>query len=123
MWVSTARPARGSEIIACRHDDLVGGLREAGLAAIADLGFVGLDDGGPDTDPAVITGYKKPKGKNLPPAKKLVNRLIAAERAVCEHAFAHLKNWRVLTKLRIDVKWATQLVRALMILNQHEIAR
>lgn len=121
LWTSTARPARGSEITACRHDDLVGRLREAGLAAIADLGFVGLDD---DTgDPTIITGYKKPKGKKLPPAKKLANQLIAAERAVCEHAFAHLKNWRVLTKLRLDVKWATRLVRALMILTQHEIAR
>ncbi|WP_327372456.1 transposase [Streptomyces sp. NBC_01216] len=121
LWTSTARPARGSEITACRHDDLVGRLREAGLAAIADLGFVGLDD--EMGDPAVITGYKKPKGKKLPPAKKLVNQLIAAERAVCEHAFAHLKNWRALTKLRLDVKWATRLVRALMILTQREIAR
>ncbi|WP_328753016.1 transposase [Streptomyces sp. NBC_00285] len=121
LWTSTARPARGSEITACRHDDLVGRLREAGLAAIADLGFVGLDDDA--GDPAAITGYKKPKGKQFLPAKKLVNQLIAAERAVCEHAFAHLKNWRVLTKLRLDVKRATRLVRALMILNQHEIAR
>ncbi|WP_411146633.1 transposase family protein [Streptomyces sp. x-80] len=44
LWTSTARPARGSEITACRHDDLVGRLRAAGLKAIADLGFVGLDD-------------------------------------------------------------------------------
>ena len=100
------------------------GLRAAGLAAIADLGFVGLDGGGvPDADPAVITGFKKPKGKQLAAARKLVNQLITAERAVCEHVFAHLKNWRVLTKLRLDVKWATRLVRALMILTQHEIAR
>ncbi|MGW3943858.1 transposase family protein [Streptomyces phaeochromogenes] len=121
LWTSTAHPARGSEITACRHDDLVDRLRAANLAAIADLGFVGLDDD--MGDPAVITGYKMPKGKQLPPAKKLVNQLIAAERAVCEHAFAHLKNWRVLTRLRLDVRWATRLVRALLILNQHEIAR
>ncbi|MGP4089952.1 transposase family protein [Streptomyces sp. KR55] len=121
LWTSTARPARGSEITACRHDDLPGRLREAGLAAITDLGFVGLDNN--LGDPAIITGYKKPKGKKLPPAKKQVNQLIAAERAVCEHAFAHLKNWRVLTKLRLDVRWAARLVRALMILNQREIAR
>ncbi|MEU1710550.1 hypothetical protein ABZ478_35385 [Streptomyces sp. NPDC005706] len=63
--------------------------RAAGLAAITDLAFVGLDDG-PDTDPALITGYKKPKDKKLAPAKKLLNQL--TERAVCEHAFAHLKN-------------------------------
>ncbi|MFD5185900.1 transposase family protein [Streptomyces sp. NPDC058372] len=120
LWTSTARPARGSEITACRHDDLVGRLREAGLAAIADLGFVGLDN--EMGDPAVITGYKKPKGKKLPPARKLVNQLIAAERAVCEHAFAHLKNWRVLTKLRLDVKWATRLVRVSTIMKLGSVA-
>ncbi|NML51637.1 hypothetical protein HHL19_21965 [Streptomyces sp. R302] len=59
----------------------------------------------------------------LAAARKLVHQLIAAERAVCEHAFAHLKNWHVPTTLRLDVKWATRLVRALTILTQHEIAR
>ncbi|WP_208835600.1 transposase family protein [Streptomyces alboniger] len=102
------------------------GLRAAGLAEIADLGLVGLDDGGgPDADPAVITGFKKPKGKQLSAARKLVDQLIAAERAVCEHTFAHLKNWRVLTRLRLDVKWPTWPVRALMILTEgvaHELA-
>ncbi|MEU6198381.1 hypothetical protein [Streptomyces sp. NPDC047061] len=50
-------------------------------------------------------------------------RLIAAERAVCEHAFAHLKNRRVLTRPRLDVQWATRLVRPLMVVDWHEIAR
>jgi hypothetical protein len=58
LWVSAARPGRTSEITACRHDQLPAKLRAAGLGAIADLGFVGLDDGDPDADPAVITGYK-----------------------------------------------------------------
>ncbi|MDG9709519.1 hypothetical protein [Streptomyces sp. DH10] len=58
IWVSTARPGRTSEITACRHDKLTAHLRAVGLGAIADLGFVGLGDSGPDADPAVITGYK-----------------------------------------------------------------
>ncbi|ANZ14787.1 IS5/IS1182 family transposase [Streptomyces noursei] len=120
LWISMARPAHSSEITACRYDRLTGLLREAGLAAIADLGFVGLDDD--PADPTAITGYKKPKDKKLTPGKKLVNRLIAAEPAVREHAFAHPKNWRVLTKLRLDARWATRLARALMVLNQREIA-
>ncbi|WAP53545.1 hypothetical protein [Streptomyces sp. S465] len=70
---------------------MAGRLRAAGLAAIAGLGFVGLDGGGDDSSGrAVITGWQKPRGKKLPPAKKQVNQLIAAERAVCEHAFADL---------------------------------
>nr|WP_316529441.1 transposase family protein [Kitasatospora sp. K002] len=52
MWVSAVRPGRTSEITACRHDRLTAHLRAAGLGAIADLGFVGLADSGPDADPA-----------------------------------------------------------------------
>ncbi|WP_422804720.1 hypothetical protein [Streptomyces noursei] len=49
---------RTTEITTCRHDKLTAHLRAAGLGAIADRGVVGLDDSGPDTDPAVITGCK-----------------------------------------------------------------
>jgi hypothetical protein len=34
-----------------------------------------------------------------------------------------LKNWRILTKMRLDVRYATALVGALMVLNQREVAR
>lgn len=52
LWVSAARPGRTSEITACRQDQLMQKLRAAGLGAIANLGFVGLDDSAPDADPA-----------------------------------------------------------------------
>ncbi|MFE7242961.1 hypothetical protein [Streptomyces sp. NPDC057580] len=39
--------------------------------------------------------------------KKQVNKLSASVRAVCEHAFAHQKNWRIITKLRLHVRHAT----------------
>jgi hypothetical protein len=71
----------------------------------------------------VVTGYKAARTKPLTPAKKQVNRLIASVRAVCEHAFAHLKNWRVLTKLRLDVRHATTLLRALLVLTNLEVTR
>lgn len=74
-------------------------LRAARLGAIADLGFPSLDDD-PD-NPVIITGFKAARTKPLTTAKKQINKLIAAERAACEHAFAHLKNWRILTKLRL----------------------
>ncbi|MDF4252786.1 transposase family protein [Streptomyces sp. WMMB303] len=98
-------------------------LRAASLGAIADLGFVGLDDSGPDADPAVITGYKA--ARNLSPTRgqKLSNKALAAVRVPVEHGFAHLKNWRVLGKVRTDPTWATALVRALLVLTNKEIAR
>jgi hypothetical protein len=48
---------------------------------------------------------------------------LAAVRAPVEHGFAHLKNWRVLGKIRTDPKRATALVRALLVLTNREVAR
>jgi hypothetical protein len=93
------------------HHQLTAGLRAAGLGAIADPGFVGLDDSDPDTDPAVITGYKAARNRPLTRGQKLANGALAAVWAPVEHGFAHLKNWRVLGKVRTDPRWATALVR------------
>lgn len=43
--------------------------------------------------------------------------------APVEHAFADLKNWRILTKLRMDAAHATMLLRALLVLTHSEITR
>ena len=108
---------------ACRRDRLLRKLREAGLGAIAGLGFVGLDDGGPDADPAVITGYKTARNRPLTRGQKLSNTALAAVRAPVGHGFAHLKNWRVLGKVCTDPSWVTALVRALLVFTNREAAR
>jgi hypothetical protein len=122
LWLSAARPGRSSEITTARYNKLVERLRAHELGAIGDLGFTGLDD---DMDnPVVITGYKAARTtKPLTPAKKQVNKLIASVRAVCEHAFAHLKNWRIITKLRLSARYATTLLRALLVLTKTEVTR
>lgn len=71
----------------------------------SDLGFVGLDHSAPDADPTVITGYKGARNRPLTCGQKLSNTALAAVRAPVEHGFAHLKNWRVLSKVRTDPKW------------------
>jgi hypothetical protein len=71
----------------------------------------------------VITGYKAARTKPLTSAKKQVNNLIAPVRAVCEHCFAHRKNWRILTKLRLHIRHATTLLRALLLLTNIEVSR
>lgn len=121
LWISAARPGRSSEITTARHHKLVQKLRDAGLGALADLGFIGLDDD-PD-NPVVITGRKATRGKPLTVAQQQVNQLIASERAPVEHGFADLKNWRILTKLRLDAARATVLLRALLVLTANEITR
>jgi hypothetical protein len=90
VWISAARPGRSSEVTTARHNKICARLREAGLGALADLGFVGLDDD-PD-DPVVITGIKATRTTKLTAAQKQANRLLGAERAICEHGFADLKS-------------------------------
>jgi hypothetical protein len=120
-WISAARPGRSSEITTARHNKIATHLREAGLGALADLGFVGLDDD-PD-DPVVITGRKATRGKPLTAAQKEANRLLSRERAANEHGFADLKNWRILTKIRMNARHATKLLRALLVLTNAEVSR
>ncbi len=55
--------------------------------------------------------------------QKLSDKALAAIRAPVEHGFAHLKNWRVRGKVRTDPRWATVLVRALLVLTNREVTR
>lgn len=71
----------------------------------------------------MICGYKAARNRPLPRGQKLSNKALAAVRAPVEHGFAHLKNWRVLSKVRTDPKWATTLVRALLVLTNREVTR
>lgn len=122
VWISSARPGRASEITAARHDHITRHLREAGLGALADLGFVGLDDD-PDDAPVIITGRKATRSHRLTDAEKEANRLLSRERAAVEHGFANLKTWRILTKVRMNTRHATTLLRALLVLANHEVQR
>ncbi|WP_406278714.1 transposase [Streptomyces sp. NBC_00191] len=121
VWISAAKAGRSSEITTARHNKITARLREAGLGALADLGFVGLDDD-PD-NPVIITGRKASRNKPLTPAEKETNKLVSRERAANEHGFADLKNWRILTKLRLNAQHATTLLRALLVLTNAEISR
>jgi hypothetical protein len=120
-WISCARRGAASEVTAARHDHITARLRAAGLGALADLGFNGLD---PDPDdPVIITGWKSTRTKKTTPAQRHANHALAAARAPVEHAFSDLKNWRILTRLRIDPARATTLLRALLVLTRQQTSR
>ncbi|MER7642563.1 transposase family protein [Streptomyces sp. NPDC126522] len=55
--------------------------------------------------------------------QKEANRVLSVGRTPVEHGFAHLKSWRILTKLRTDPTRATQLLRALLVLTNLEVNR
>ncbi|MGC0340963.1 transposase family protein [Streptomyces sp. SLBN-8D4] len=71
----------------------------------------------------MISGYKAARNRPLTRGQRLSDKALAAVRAPVEHGFAHLKNWRVLGKVRTDQACATALVRALLVLTNREISR
>ncbi|MFE9859036.1 transposase family protein [Streptomyces sp. NPDC005780] len=121
IWISAARPGRTHDNTAARHDYILAHLRAAGLGALADLGFRGLDND--ILDPVIVTGYTATRTHKLTPGQKTANLVLATGRAPVEHGFAHLKNWRTLTKLRTNPARATRLLRALLVLTNLEVNR
>ncbi|MGW9133515.1 transposase family protein [Streptomyces sp. NPDC055681] len=121
IWNSAAKPGRSSEITSARHNKITEHLRKSGLGALSDLGFVGLDDD-PD-NPVIITGRKATRNHQLIDADKEADRLLSRERAAVEHGFANLKTWRFITKLRMNARHATTLLRALLVLANSEVQR
>ncbi|MFE3899365.1 transposase family protein [Streptomyces sp. NPDC059153] len=89
--------------------------------AEADLGFRGLDND--VRDPVIVTGFTATRAQKLTPGQKDANRVLATGRAPAEHGFAHLKNWRTLTKLRTDPARATHFLCALLVLTNLEVNR
>ncbi|MGW1100461.1 hypothetical protein ACWD5W_32220 [Streptomyces sp. NPDC002455] len=43
--------------------------------------------------------------------------------AAVEHGFANLKSWRILTKVHMNARHATTLLRALLVLANTEVQR
>jgi hypothetical protein len=86
-------------------------LREAGLFALADKGYEGLDRD------LVVTPFK---GKDKPEYQKEHNRLHARLRGPGERAFAQLKKWSIFDRLRCDPDQATQIAKAVQVLNTYE---
>lgn len=107
IWISAARLGSTHDNTAARHDHILAHLRAAGLGALADLGFRGLDN--EILDPVVVTGFAASRTHKLTPGRKEANRVLAVGRAPVE-------NWRILTKLLADPACATHLLRALLVL-------
>ncbi|MFE6758301.1 hypothetical protein ACFVDQ_32740 [Streptomyces sp. NPDC057684] len=61
-----------------------GPLRAAGLGALANLGFLGLDDD--EGNPVVVTGFEAIRAHRLASAEKEANRVLASERVPVEKA-------------------------------------
>jgi ketosteroid isomerase-like protein len=76
VWISAAKPGRSSEITTARHNKITAKLRNAGLGAPADLGFVGLDDD--SDDPVIITGRRRHAAIRSPPPRRQQREVVQA---------------------------------------------
>jgi hypothetical protein len=113
LWAAAPRPGATVDITAARQAGIAGDiLRFLGL--FADLGYLGLDKD-------VVTGRRKPRGKDLTAAQRAANRLQAQLRCVGERGNARLKYWKVLaTELRCRPEQCTAMVRAVLALHYME---
>ena len=83
-------------------------LADAGLTALADKGYQGL---APDT---ILTLHK---GSNKPSWQATANQQHARLRAKGERAFAELKKWQILTRLRCSTHRTHTIARAIHTIN------
>jgi hypothetical protein len=73
--------------------------------------------------PLIITGWKSTSARKTTPAQRPANQALSAARAPVEHGFSDLKNWRIITRLRLDPAKATMLCSALLVLTRQHTTR
>jgi DDE superfamily endonuclease len=113
LWASAAQPGATVDITAARIAGLAAVLVPL-IGVLADLGYVGWDD-------EVITGSRKPRGREMPAARRAANRLQAQLRCVGERGNARLKYWKVLaSELRCGPGQCTEVVKAVLALHYME---
>jgi hypothetical protein len=113
LWAAAPRPGATVDITAAREAGIAMMLVSV-IGVLADLGYLGWDE-------AVITGSRKPRGKELSPAQRAANKLQAQLRCVGERGNARLKYWKVLaTELRCQPGQCTAMVKAVLALHYLE---
>ena len=111
LWISGAMRGAIHDTAAARIWMIPRHIADAGLIGLADKGYHAL---GPDT---ILTPHK---GTSLTAVRKASNRAHARLRSLGERAFAQLKKWRILTRLRCSPHRATNITRAIHALNTHQ---
>jgi hypothetical protein len=113
LWASAAQPGATVDITAARAAGLAAVLIPL-IGVLADLGYAGWEG-------EVITGKKKPRGKDLSPSQRAANRLQAQLRCVGERGNARLKYWKALAgELRCRPERCTMMVKAVLALHYME---
>jgi hypothetical protein len=113
LWAAAPRPGAVVDITAAR-DAGIAAMLVSVIGVLADLGYVGWNE-------QVITGRRKPRGKEMPPAQRAANQLQAQLRSPGERGNARLKYWKVLaSELRCRPGECTAMVKAVLALHYLE---
>ncbi len=130
LWISAVLPGRTADITAARRLRIRERLHAHDLAPAGDKGFQGWHKDVRVTsdcdvcegvcEQVVLTPCKAETNRPLTRAQKQANAAFSGMRCAVEGGFAALKAWRILDKLRLDARHATTLLRALLVLTQHE---
>jgi DDE superfamily endonuclease/Helix-turn-helix of DDE superfamily endonuclease len=111
VWISDGLPGSVYDLTAARQHGILHLAFHSGLILLADRGYIGA---GQD----VLVPYRSYQ-RALAPSYKDANQAHAALRCRVEHAFATLKNWRVLTRVRAGTDRVTHYARAILTLQRH----
>jgi hypothetical protein len=93
--VAESRPGRWADLNVFKRSGLVGKLIRAGVGALGDLGYVGIDGVSPRLRGA--TPRRKPRGQERPAEDRRYNRAFARRRIGVEHAIGRLRRYQALT--------------------------
>ena len=111
LWISPDLPGSTHDTAAARIWMIHQHLDTAGMTALADKGYHGLH-------PTTI--HTPHKGRGLSPVRQHANHTHATIRSRAERAFAELKKWRILHKLRCSTHRATPIIHAIHTLNTYQ---
>jgi len=89
LRAATPAPGATADVTAARKAGIAAMLTSV-IGVFADLGYPGWDK-------AVITGRRRPRGKELTAAQRAANRLRAQLRCAGERGSARLKYWKVIS--------------------------
>ena len=113
LWAAAPAPGGTVDVTAARQAGIAEILTSL-IGVLADLGYLGWDK-------EVVTGRRKPRGKEMTAAQRAANRLQAQLRCVGERGNARLKYWKVLaTELRCQPGQCTAMVKAVLALHYME---
>lgn len=95
--VAESRPGRWADLKVFKRSGLAGKLIRAGVGALGDLGYVGLDGVSPRLHGE--TPRRKPRGRERPAEDRRYNRAFARRRIVVEHGIGRLRRYQALSQV------------------------